>query len=45
MDELGISLAGMGVVQPIAEKVAEMQRVIQEIEFETKQLRASEMSE
>src|SRR4030042_2432148 len=39
MSDLGINLAGVEVVIRVAEKMVEMQRRIQEMEFEMKQLR------
>jgi MerR family transcriptional regulator/heat shock protein HspR len=45
MDDLGINLAGVEVVMRMAEKMTEMQRRIQEMEFEIEQLRQDELSE
>ena len=45
MDDLGINLAGVEVVMRMAGKMTEMQRRIQEMEFEIEQLREAEISE
>lgn len=45
MDDLGINLAGVEVVMRMAGKMTEMQRRIQEMEFEIEQLRQAELSE
>lgn len=45
MEDLGINLAAVEVVIRMAERMAEMQQRIQEMEFEIKQLRQAEMSE
>lgn len=45
MEEKGINLAGVEVVLRMAEKMAEMERRIQEMEFEIKQLKKSELLE
>jgi MerR family transcriptional regulator/heat shock protein HspR len=42
MSDLGINLAGVEVVIRMAEKMAEMQRQIQEMEFEIEQFRQTE---
>lgn len=42
MCDLGINLAGVEVVIRMAERMAEMQRRIQEMEFEIEQLRQAE---
>jgi hypothetical protein len=42
MCDLGINLAGVEVVIRMAERMAEMQRRIQEMEFEIEQLRQPE---
>ena len=42
MGDLGINLAGVEVVIRMAEKMAEMQRRIQEMEFEIEQFRQTE---
>src|SRR4030066_1515860 len=42
MSDLGINLAGVEVVISMAEKMAEMQRRIQEVEFEIEQFRQTE---
>jgi MerR family transcriptional regulator/heat shock protein HspR len=42
MSDLGINLAGVEVVMRMAEKMAEMQRKVQELEFEFEQLRQAE---
>ena len=44
MCDLGINLAGVEVVIRMAERMAEMQRRIQEMEFEIEQLRQAETS-
>lgn len=43
MSDLGINLAGVEVVMRMAEKMAEMQRQIQEMEVEIEQLRQAEI--
>jgi len=43
MGDLGINLAGVEVVIRMAEKMTEMQRRIQEMEFEIEQLRQPEI--
>ena len=45
MDDLGINLAGVEVVMRMVGKMTEMQRRIQEMEFEIEQLRQAELSE
>ncbi len=45
MEEMGINLAGVEVVMRMAERMAEMQRRIQEMEFEIEQLKQAEISE
>lgn len=45
MSDLGINLAGVEVVIRMAEKMVEMQRRIQEMEFEMKQLRQAGIRE
>lgn len=45
MEEKGINLAGVEVVLRMAEKMAEMERRIQDMEFEIKQLKKSELLE
>lgn len=45
MDDLGINLAGVEVVMRMVERMAEMQRLIQEMETEIKQLRQDDKSE
>ena len=42
MSDLGINLAGIEVVIRMAEKMTEMQRQIQEMQFEIEQLRQAE---
>ncbi len=41
MDDLGINLAGVEVVMRMAEKIAEMQQRLREMEMEIEQLRRS----
>ena len=45
MSDLGINLAGIEVVIRMAERMAEMQRRIQEMESEIEQLRQAEIQE
>ena len=45
MSDLGINLAGVEVVIRMVEKMSEMQRRIQEMEFEMEQLRQAEIQE